>query len=97
MAEPRSHCRPVREYGFTLLELLIVISIIALLTGILVPSLRRARDITRRTKCLANLHNISLALSVYDSDVLPYCGDDVLPPKPCPENILVRSGQQQEW
>ena len=56
-----------RTKGFTLIELLVVIAIIALLVSILVPSLNRARELAKRTKCMANLNGISKATSLYKS------------------------------
>ena len=78
--------------AFTFLELLIVVLIIGLLAAILVPSLQRAKDITRRTRCLGNVRSISLAAHMYDSGCFPHCGKDETPPKPCPENLLVSGG-----
>lgn len=51
--------------GFTLLELLAVIAIIALLIAVLLPSLRNAREQTRRVKCVANLRGIATASLTY--------------------------------
>ena len=58
----------IHKTGFTLIELLVVISIIALLVSILLPSLRRARAITRRAVCGSNLHQLSLGTVMFAQD-----------------------------
>lgn len=60
--------RAPRRNGFTVVELLIVMGIIALLLALLLPSLARARDRANRTTCLNNLRQIGLGLFVYVTD-----------------------------
>lgn len=60
-------CRKTRS-GFTLVELLVVVSIIALLVAILLPSLSKARQQAKRLSCLANIRGVSQASLTYSSD-----------------------------
>ena len=54
--------------GFTIVELLVVVSIIALLIAILLPAIGKARDAALVTQSLANLRNLSAANAAYGAD-----------------------------
>jgi len=63
----KMHFKPHRV-AFTLIELLVVIAIIALLMGILVPVLGRAREQARRTACMGNIRQFIIGIQIYASD-----------------------------
>ena len=60
--------RPLARMGFTLVELLIVISVMAVLIGMLLPAINAVRESARTTKCLNNLRQITLATFAYTND-----------------------------
>ncbi|HVZ94774.1 MAG TPA: type II secretion system protein [Phycisphaerales bacterium] len=85
--------KAAQKKGFTLVELLVVISIIALLVGILLPALSRARKSGQNVKCSANLNQMHKALTTWatgDRDRYPQ--PQRLDPKNYTENAAIFQG-----
>jgi len=64
--------------AFTLLELLVVIAIIAILVSLLLPSLQKAKEMSRRTVCSGNLKQLNYGICMYTNDYggcLPWAWD----------------------
>jgi prepilin-type processing-associated H-X9-DG protein/prepilin-type N-terminal cleavage/methylation domain-containing protein len=89
--------------GFTLVELLVVIGIIAVLISVLLPALSRARQSGNQVKCMANMRSLGTALQMYASEqkgFLPYGfirkGAPIrpAPPPPAPSTY---DGEDGDW
>ena len=80
------------QRGFTLVELLVVIGIVALLAALLFPVFASIRAKGRQTVCVSNLHQLSLAVFQYaqdSDDHYPYGGD--------PSDLNTDSWQGSDW
>ena len=86
---------PQRHWGaFTLIELLVVIAVIALLMGLLMPVLARAKEQARRAACLGNIRQFLVGIQVYAGDHdehLPSGKSDYRDPKDEHTPILSRA------
>jgi prepilin-type N-terminal cleavage/methylation domain-containing protein/prepilin-type processing-associated H-X9-DG protein len=68
LAKPPAPAAPTRRAGFTLVELLVVIGIIALLMAMLLPTLAGARRQSRSIQCASNIRQLCLALTGYAAE-----------------------------
>ena len=68
--------RPSSPPGFSLIELLVVMAIVAVLSALLLPALTKGKSSAQAIACVGNLHQIGLALNLYlpdNHDRLPVC------------------------
>lgn len=63
-----NHHRPSNRAAFTLVEMLLVVTVLAMLISILLPSLTKARDASRTVVCTATMHQLNDAFSAYLRD-----------------------------
>jgi len=84
---------PDSPRAFSLLELLVVVSVIGVLVSIMTPSLRKVREDARQTVCLANMKNIGVGMFSYSAEYQDY-GPTIMAPlgSTAPRTLLSRSG-----
>jgi len=80
------------RWGFSLVELLVVVAIIALLAALLLPALARAKEKARSMQCVSNLRQWGLAYGMYADD-----NDDALPRRGQGVQVLNQIDRPEDW
>jgi prepilin-type N-terminal cleavage/methylation domain-containing protein/prepilin-type processing-associated H-X9-DG protein len=82
----------MRIKGFTLIEILVVIAIIAVLTAILFPVFAQAKEAAKKASCLSNTKQMELGILLYSGDY-----DDTLMPLADPTNTILWTDLEQPY
>jgi prepilin-type N-terminal cleavage/methylation domain-containing protein len=90
----------MKRRGFTLVELLVVIAVLACLFALLLPAVQAAREAARAASCRSNLHQLGVAILDYEGrrDCLPEVDDVMLIGIPqCPSNPEASTDYSQHF
>jgi prepilin-type N-terminal cleavage/methylation domain-containing protein len=82
----------MKERGFTLIEMFVVIAIIAILAALLLPALARAKEKARTTQCADNFRQWGMAFRMYADDF-----DDFLPRRGQGVQVLTEIDRPTDW
>ena len=74
MNHPKHNANARGDHGFTLVELLVVIALIAILAALLLPALAKAKASAQSAACKSNLRQLGMALNMYAQDNKKYPG-----------------------
>ena len=97
IARPRRRRSPHVRPAFTLVELLVVVGIIALLIGVLLPTLARAREKAAQTKCLSNLRQVGMAMVMYCNENRGYFTSTAISSNQYAEDFIYWQQPAQYW
>ena len=87
--DPLSYLKRKTACRFTLIELLVVIAIIAILAGMLLPALNKAKQSAMSSRCLSNLKQVGVSVRLYADDFNEYIPANNI--SPLPSHVSIRT------